>query len=1078
MVFMIVYSSPRSRSDQLVANSCTFLRIRVRSMKITRACSNANSETTGLTMREIARVLIASLSAVLIVGCTTEKPPARLNRESATTESEISPPVNAGSLAAKANELARSGDLSGATTLVKQALIQFPDDGAILELAGDLAAAKGLSKEAIDRYESALDTFSNRSSNGASSKPTSPSIQLMDKIGRQWMNLGEPYRAISQLQRMHQLDPNDTRTRRDLAGLLGSMGMERRAAEHLRFLIQHKQAGVNELVVISDLSRPQADESICNYALKSNAEDLRPRYALARKTCYDNKWSEVIDVLRSVWIQDPSYPEASVFFGRALVETTPDAGQDEVLQWVATANGQVRQHPQYWLALGIWCDRQKLTEQAAKAFWRAASIDENHSEALSRLAVALAQLGRESDSQLVARRAKHLVAMRDDVDSLLFWRKNSQRAASRIAQSMKRLGRLWEAAYWAKVSLSMTQDPEPRATAVYTEIVGTLKADSPWQRVEDLVCNKVDLRELPDPKWNVQPKSMREHKLLAKSQIRFVDEAVQRGLEHVCKIDADEADEAGLWIYQSGAGGGAAIDYDLDAWPDLYLTNCDGQPKTSDSTSNRLYRNLNGTFSESTDFASCQDREYAQGVCVGDLNSDGFPDLFVGCFGVNFALINNGDGTFSKSDLVSSAQNGATGGVPARSDWTTSVAIADLNQDAIADVYQVNYVEGDDVVTRKCFPDNVQQHRSCGPLVFPAAKDRVLQGTANGNFKDVTDTWFANAEAGRGLGVVVGNLRKRDGMNAVDVYVANDMTANHYWSLALSEESSDRDPNHMFVEQAAVRGLAVNARSLSQASMGIAADDADNDGDLDLYVTHFTDEYNTLYQQVGQGIWADKTAEHGLSSPTMPMLAYGTQWLDANADGIPELFVANGNVDDFSHNGKPFRMQMQLFQQRPNGRFQAMTPNQAGRFLSQKRLGRSLFTADLNRDHRPDVVVTFLFDPVALLMNRSEQANAALEIRLVGTQIHRDAVGSFVSIDCAGQTQTKYLLAGDGYQCSNERVVRFVCPVDPTAEISTRVQWANGQIQETSRLEWGLSYTLIQSTGDTTHDLEKSWRQR
>ena len=271
MVFMIVYSSPRSRSDQLVANSCTFLRIRVRSMKITRACSNANSETTGLTMREIARVLIASLSAVLIVGCTTEKPPARLNRESATTESEISPPVNAGSLAAKANELARSGDLSGATTLVKQALIQFPDDGAILELAGDLAAAKGLSKEAIDRYESALDTFSNRSSNGASSKPTSPSIQLMDKIGRQWMNLGEPYRAISQLQRMHQLDPNDTRTRRDLAGLLGSMGMERRAAEHLRFLIQHKQAGVNELVVISDLSRPQADESICNYALKSNS---------------------------------------------------------------------------------------------------------------------------------------------------------------------------------------------------------------------------------------------------------------------------------------------------------------------------------------------------------------------------------------------------------------------------------------------------------------------------------------------------------------------------------------------------------------------------------------------------------------------------------------------------------------------------------------------------------------------------------------------------------------------------------------------------------------------------------------
>ena len=188
--------------------------------------------------------------------------------------------------------------------------------------------------------------------------------------------------------------------------------------------------------------------------------------------------------------------------------------------------------------------------------------------------------------------------------------------------------------------------------------------------------------------------------------------------------------------------------------------------------------------------------------------------------------------------------------------------------------------------------------------------------------------------------------------------------------------------------------------------MGIAASDADGDGDIDFYLTHFTGEYNTFYEQISEGLWVDRTAPLGLADVTKPMLAYGTQWLDADNDGSPELIVANGNIDDFSHTGKTFRMPMQVFRRDQRGRWQPISSAELGDYFTTDRIGRSLVVLDANRDGRSDALVTHLFDPVALLINRSEASGSWINLDLRGTSGHPDAFGTRVIASVGGRRVT------------------------------------------------------------------------
>ncbi|MDG2220216.1 MAG: FG-GAP-like repeat-containing protein [Rubripirellula sp.] len=978
-----------------------------------------------MAVRLMLRCWTLSLFVITVLGCNASTNTDPNERTGSEIDRSVEP-------IAAARASMKRGEFEDANKWIQQALTANAKDAEALELAGDLAGRDGDATRSIAFYQLAIQ----------SADP--PSKDLYDRLGQQYVNAGRPFETIDLLQVAVKQYADDPLLRQKLVGMQAALGMQQEAKEHLQWLVQRGHGNLNFLLILSDLNRPQTVESICQRALDNYPQDQRPQFSMAMLPAYHSRWSEVAKKLKPVVKGYPNFVSAQAFYGRAVVELNDAVA---ISQWSKSLPDAIQKHPQYWLAVGIWAEQQGQEPEAAKAYWQAAKLDVNDSEPLSRLSAILIRMGQVDEAKQASQRAAMLASLRDEVDAILSWRRNSQTDAVKIAQSLDALGRRWEATTWLQTAFPMTQNPEPQLPQIYQSIRSKLTGSTPWQTPESVVASKLDLTDFPDFRWqkSVAPKTT-SSVALADVDIRFGDQATARHLQHECKLGKPTGDEAGLAIFQSGAGGAGVIDIDLDGSPDVYLTSMDGQPKKNDSSSNRLFRNLAGRFQEITTLAGVGDLGFAQGLAVGDYNADGFPDLYVANIGQNKLFRNNGDGTFTNA----TDQAGLSGEL-----WTTSTAIVDIDGDGNADIYEVGYCAGDRPFNQPCIDDELQEPRSCSPGAFDAQQDRIWQGTGQGTFVDVTNQWLGNHEAGRGFGIILGHLDQNPG---IDIFVANDMTANHLWCAAPNESTFQMS------EQATLRGLALNERSLSQASMGIAAGDPDQDGDVDFLVTHFSGDYNTYYEQVGDALWADKSKRVGLAEPSDRMLAYGTQWIDADNDGSLELFIANGDIDDFTHQDRLFRQPSQFFRRRADGRWIESDGAKLGDYFAKPHLGRSVATLDANRDGRMDLLVTHLFEPVSLLINETITDNGQVRFVLRATSSHRDAIGAEVRFLIDGTEQRKQLLAGDGFQCANERCISFGVGTATNLE-NLIVRWPGGSSEAFGTVETGGEYLLIEGTG-------------
>ena len=377
----------------------------------------------------------------------------------------------------------------------------------------------------------------------------------------------------------------------------------------------------------------------------------------------------------------------------------------------------------------------------------------------------------------------------------------------------------------------------------------------------------------------------------------FVESAAATGLNFTHVNGA-----AGHYYLPEVMGAGVALfDYDNDGDLDVFLVQ--GLPAedfakagalpveaakagrgSSGKATCRLFRNdlviaADGgrtlRFTDVTAAAGVGLRGYGMGAAVGDYDNDGYPDLFVTGFGSTTLLRNNGDGTFT--DVTRRAAISESG-------WSTSAAFVDYDRDGYLDLFVARYVDFTIAANKQC-NDPAGARDYCTPRAYRPVPARLFHNDGRGHFADVTAPAGITKAYGAGLGVAVGDY---NGDGWLDIYVANDGGSNQLWI---------NRHDGTFVDQGLISGAALNSNGNPEGSMGIASGDFDLDGDEDLFVTNIVGETSVLYVNDGRGNFADARAKSRLAALTAAFTGFGTDWIDYDNDGWPDLFVANGAVN-------------------------------------------------------------------------------------------------------------------------------------------------------------------------------------
>ena len=428
-------------------------------------------------------------------------------------------------------------------------------------------------------------------------------------------------------------------------------------------------------------------------------------------------------------------------------------------------------------------------------------------------------------------------------------------------------------------------------------------------------------------------------------KIAFTDITTQAGISfrHVASPEKK-------YIVESMSGGVALFDYDNDGDLDIYLVNSltVDLVKTKGKTKSQLYRNLGGgKFTEVAEKAGVSDIGWGMGVAVGDYNNDGFEDLYVTCLGPDYLFKNNGDGTFTNVTAKAGVSDPR---------WSTGASFFDYDRDGDLDLFVSNYVDFDVNNLPEFGQGKSCQYKSiavqCGPRGLKGAGDSLYRNNGNGTFTEVSKAaGVSDPDGYYGLGVITSDFDE-DGL--IDIFVANDSTPNfHYRNKG----------DGTFEEIGFVAGTGVNENGSEQGSMGVTVGDYDHDGKLDLFVTNFADEYNTLYHNNGKNSFTDLSYAAKVVAVSLPYVGWGTKFFDYNNDGWVDLFVANGHV----YPQLPgYRQRRLLHRNNRDGTFSEVSAD-FGAVLTEDRVSRGVAFGDIDNDGDIDLIIADLDGPPQLL---------------------------------------------------------------------------------------------------------------
>ena len=707
-------------------------------------------------------------------------------------------------------------DFQESLRISEQLLKDSPDSVPLLMLAGESATKLQQFAEALEFYRRVPDTASNEA---ATARWAAGEIHY---------HLGQPTACIDALESSLRINPNLVEARERLVWMLGVCGRRRELQPHLMALLRANHTSIETLL---DMGNPWTENQNWQELERfknTTPQDLLPNLVYARRHQSNGELEQAELLLKALTRQQPHLVAAHVQLGNLwlVVDYQKLAAWNAALPETSSLNADI------WFIRGQWLEKNGDANGAIRCLFESLSIDPNHFLAQAALAQLLHQIGDDTLVKSLTERSVSIQQLNQTIDRI--GRKNNyEPTIQQAAELTFQLGRYWEAIGWSQYGKSLNPTTKWHAELLNQILQsGVVKLTMPHTIEKNIPFLEASWRErfpmpvFPIPVPNANPNStvaeVSPEKPSEQDQaFSFENIAGQAGIDFVFRNSTVDR-TAGRRMFEFTGGGIGVIDYDNDSRPDLFLAQAVPWPipQSGSIPGDALYRNLESRpdmpvqFRDSTEDSRIAERQFGQGVCVADINGDGFDDVYVANVGENQLWINQGDGTFADANSLFPAD---------RQDfWTVSAFAADLDGNGLPEIYDVNYVTGEDVFTLRC--DIGGKPRACPPLVFKPAPQQIWIPNNAGTF-DAYD-WGLQQLACNGLGAVA---YRSVGEKLPRVFIAVDQQANILLSVS---KSSQKTQGFTLEDTALLSGVAFDAQGQAQACMGIAAGDVDHNGEV------------------------------------------------------------------------------------------------------------------------------------------------------------------------------------------------------------------------------------------------------
>lgn len=552
-------------------------------------------------------------------------------------------------------------------------------------------------------------------------------------------------------------------------------------------------------------------------------------------------------------------------------------------------------------------------------------------------------------------------------------------------------------------------------------------------------------KAMPAPKG---PKSPIEGTPLG---VSFVDVIKESGLA-IKTIYGGEGKNK--YLLETTGCGLAFYDYDNDGWLDVFLVNgwrLEGFPAGKEPHCHLFKNNRDGTFTDVTKGSGLEHRTgWGQACCVGDYNNDGYDDLFVTYYGQNALYRNHGDGTFT--DVTKEAGLSQPG---LKIRWNTGCTFVDYDRDGHLDLFVANYVDFDlkTAPPPEAGPCTYKGMLvACGPPGLRGGKNILYHNNGNGTFTDVSEkSGMWKTPGTYGLSVAASDL---DNDGWPDIYVANDSS-----TATLYQNQKDGTFKDIAIES----GAALSPEGKPQAGMGVSIGDYNRDGNLDVVKTNFAGDTDSLYTNLGDATFEDRTYPSGLGVNTR-LLGWGVGFFDMDNDGWLDILMSNGHVYpevDKSNADLKYAEHKYLYRNLQNGRFEEVT-EKGGPGIMENAPARGCAFGDYDNDGDLDIIVNCVNSIPQLLRCDSTLKRNWIKIKLAGVKSNRTGIGTRVIVTARlpkPLVQMDELRSGGSYFSQNDMRMHF--GLDQATKVDmVEIRWLSGQVDQLKDLDVNKLYVI------------------